>query len=131
MSLAQSLRDSFLCCHDGCFQLLPSCLPCWQERAPGMLFNRCGEVHLSWIITVSQAQYRGRLGLSDQQYHDFVREWPRSEEGRRLLEGLRWAAGAGWLLPLAAFGRRLMLVRVCKPRMAYLHGLTRMPRAAA
>ena len=54
-----------------------------------MLFNRFGEVHLSWIVDVSQARYRSHLGLSDQQYHAFVREWKDSEEGRRLLEGLR------------------------------------------
>ena len=52
-------------------------------------------MHLSWIATVSQTRYRGRLGLSDRQYHAFVREWKDSEEGRRLLEGLRWAFG-GW-----------------------------------
>ncbi|KAI7846004.1 hypothetical protein COHA_000545 [Chlorella ohadii] len=71
------------------------------ERAPELLFNRCGEVHLSWIVTVSQAQYRGRLGLSDQQYHAFVREWKDSEEGRRLLEGLRAGNVEGWPRPPA------------------------------
>ncbi|KAI7840945.1 hypothetical protein COHA_005375 [Chlorella ohadii] len=34
-------------------------------------------------------RYRSHLGLNDQQYHAFVREWKDSEEGRRLLEGLR------------------------------------------
>ena len=56
-----------------------------------MLFNQYGEPHLSWIVDVSLARYRGRLGLSDQQYRAFMRQWPRSEQGRRLLEGLRWA----------------------------------------
>ena len=57
-----------------------------------MLFNRHGEPHLGWIIEASQAKHRGRLGLNDQQYRAFMRQWPRSKQGRRLLEGLRWAA---------------------------------------
>ena len=64
-----------------------------QEWAPQMLFNPLGEPHLSWIVIMSAAKQRCRLGLSDAQYHAFVREWPASEEGRRLLEGLRWATG--------------------------------------
>ena len=70
-------------------------LPLMQERAPDMLRNQYGELHLSWIVVVAQAKHRGRLGLSDQQYRAFMRQWPRSEQGRRLLEGLRWARGAG------------------------------------
>jgi len=66
-----------------------------QEWAPQMLFNPLGEPHLSWIVIMSAAKQRCRLGLSDAQYHAFGREWPASEEGRRLLEGLRWARGGG------------------------------------
>ncbi len=102
-----------------------------QDRAPHQLFNKAGELRLSWVSGAAEPRFLDAMGMTRPEYNTFVREWPHSEEGRRLLQGLRWAVGAGWLLPLAAFSRRLMLVGPCKSGMAYLHGLTQMPHAAA
>ncbi|KAI7846012.1 hypothetical protein COHA_000551 [Chlorella ohadii] len=70
-----------------------------QERAPHLLFNDDGELHLSWIISATQPRYLNAMGMTRAQLNAFVREWPRSEEGRRLLEGLRAGSVEGWLRP--------------------------------
>ncbi len=79
------------------------CLPTWghivvslQERAPHLLFKTDGQLHLSWIANANSAVNLSRLGMTRAQLNAFVHEWPRSEEGRRLLEGLRWASCVGW-----------------------------------
>ena len=66
-----------------------------------MLRNRAGGIGLQWIITVARPRYRSRLGITTEELHAFVRDWPRSEEGRRLLEGLRCGVGQVPLLLLA------------------------------
>ena len=63
-----------------------------------MLRTRAGNIGLQWIVTVSDAKNRSRLAITTEELHTFVRDWPRSEEGRRLLEGLR--CGLLWLLLL-------------------------------
>ena len=72
-----------------------------QERAPALLRNDNGELHLSWIINANRPRNLRRLGMTRDEFNAFVKQWPASEQGRRLLEGLRWATGAGrWLLAL-------------------------------
>ena len=63
-----------------------------QERAPALLRNNTGELRLSWILTINHAHNLRRLGMTRGEFNSFVKQWPRSEQGRRLLEGLRW----GW-----------------------------------
>ncbi len=67
---------------------------CLQERAPRLLYSRRGEPRLSWISNASTLRYLDAMGMTRPEYHAFVREWPHSEEGRHLLEGLRWV---GWI----------------------------------
>ena len=65
-----------------------------------MLRNRAGAIGLQWTKTVAQPQYRSRLGITTEELHAFVRDWPRSGEGRRLLEGLR--CGLLWVTVAAS-----------------------------
>ncbi len=58
-----------------------------QERAPHLLRDNGGSVSLCWVASAKQDLQRC-CGMSAAEYNTFVREWPRSEEGRRLLEGL-------------------------------------------
>ena len=57
---------------------------------PQLLRGSSGGVSLSWIIHANQPHNLRRLGMTRPEFNAFVREWPASEEGRRLLEGLRW-----------------------------------------
>ena len=83
-----------ICCKLAALPLsLNASLPAPQERAPQMLRTRTGNIGLQWILTVAQARHRSRLGITTGELHAFVRDWPRSEEGRRLLEGLRCGLG--------------------------------------
>ncbi|PRW50983.1 zinc finger ZZ-type and EF-hand domain-containing 1 [Chlorella sorokiniana] len=70
-----------------------------QERAPHRLYDKAGTLHLSWVINASRPDYLNAMGISREQRNAFVREWPRSEEGRRLLEGLRAGSMKGWPRP--------------------------------
>ncbi len=60
-----------------------------QDRAPHLLFSKAGELHLSWITNADKPRYLNAMGMTRAQLNTFVREWKDSEEGRRLLEGLR------------------------------------------
>ena len=55
---------------------------------------------MSWVVNANKPYNLSRLGMSRPEFNDFVRDWPRSEEGRRLLEGLR--CGLGWWVLLGA-----------------------------
>ena len=65
-----------------------------QERAPALLRNNNGELHLSWIVNANKPYNLRRLGMTRDEFNALVRGWPASEQGRRLLEGLRWAGVA-------------------------------------
>ena len=79
-----------------------------QERAPALLRNNNDELHLSWIINANRPRNLRRLGMTRDEFNAFVKQWPRSEQGRRLLEGLRWArlgglmVAAGYSVPARA-----------------------------
>ncbi|PRW50766.1 transcription termination factor mitochondrial [Chlorella sorokiniana] len=70
-----------------------------QVRAPELLHSRSGEPSLSWIVNASQPHNLRRLGMSRAEFNAFVREWPVSLEGQRLLAGLRAGSVAGWPRP--------------------------------
>jgi len=59
------------------------------------MYGRSGGMSLKWTKSANQPHYLTAMGMTRPEYNAFVREWPHSEEGRRLLEGLRWATGAG------------------------------------
>ncbi|PRW50977.1 FAD-linked oxidase [Chlorella sorokiniana] len=70
-----------------------------QARAPHLLFSTAGEQQLRWVVDIMKPSYLAAMGMTRAEVHAFVREWPRSEEGRRLLEGLRAGSVAGWPRP--------------------------------
>ncbi|PRW50952.1 hypothetical protein C2E21_5331 [Chlorella sorokiniana] len=70
-----------------------------QERAPHRLYDKAGTLHLSWVINAGRPYYLDAMCMTREQRNAFVREWPRSEEGRRLLEGLRAGSVEGWPRP--------------------------------
>ncbi len=61
--------------------------PALQERAPQLLRYKDGSVCVSWV-SGAKWDMLNYGGMTAAEFHTFVREWPRSEEGRRLLEGL-------------------------------------------
>ncbi|PRW51094.1 mitochondrial transcription termination factor-like family-3 [Chlorella sorokiniana] len=70
-----------------------------QERAPYLLLNRSGKTSLSWIKDANKPHSLRRLGMSRHEFNAFVRAWPASPEGRRLLAGLRAGSVEGWPRP--------------------------------
>ncbi|PRW50832.1 transcription termination factor mitochondrial [Chlorella sorokiniana] len=70
-----------------------------QERAPYLLCSRSGELSFSWVKSANKPYNLARLGMSRDEFNAFVRAWPASPEGRRLLAGLRAGSVAGWPRP--------------------------------
>ena len=64
-----------------------------QERAPALLRNNTGELRLSWIVNVNKPHNLRRLGMTRGEFNAVMKQWPRTEQGQRLLEGLRWVTG--------------------------------------
>ena len=58
-----------------------------------MLRAKDGEASLSWIM--SKEAVKKRCGLTEVQLNAHVRSWPRSEEGKELLEEFRSVNGGG------------------------------------
>ena len=59
-----------------------------QERAPAMLCAKDGGVSLSWISDKEAVLKHCQVTAAELNAH--VRSWPRSKQGKELLEELRW-----------------------------------------
>lgn len=96
-------RSACLGGHSACrrCQSMPCLLPPdpSQERAPQLLRNRGGGLHLSWIRSANKPENLALMGLTPDQLNTLVQEWPASNEGQRLLEGL--SCGSCRCLPVA------------------------------
>ena len=76
---------------------------------PHLLHSPGGGVKLNWIKDAIKPKYLEAFGMTRQEVHAFVGDWPQSEEGRRLLEGLRCAVA----VPAAAWCAMGWLDRWC------------------
>ena len=70
---------------------------CAQERAPWMLFDASGGTSLGWANNAAHTLARHGFA-STAEARAFLRWWPKSEDGQRLVAVLRWAlvGEQGW-----------------------------------
>lgn len=81
-------------CHSGhCAEINHPPSP-WQRRAPQLLRDKHGRLHLAWIWSTMKPHYLDQLGIDRATYNVHVKAWPDSQEGQRLLGELRCGLAA-------------------------------------